>query len=647
MKRLLFLIATLFLSYQTHAQQDGCKDELLLHRMEREAAGKKLAFRSSPFTGNYDVKYHRMEWTIDPQVKHIAGRVTTYFEPATDGFQQIYFELSDTLTVNVVLYHGSPVAFQQTPDDYLIIDLPAVVPMGKSDSISITYLGEPLSEGFGSFKQGFHEQMPIIWTLSEPYGAKNWWPCKQDLNDKIDSIDVIVRTPKEFRAASNGVLVDETISGTDAIYHWKHRYPIPAYLIAIAVTNYTVYSDYVPVPGGDPIEVLNYVYPENYDGVKAVTPITVDVMMLFNELFGLYPFADEKYGHAQFGFGGGMEHQTMSFMGGFSHLLQAHELAHQWFGDKITCGSWQHIWLNEGFATYSEGLTYNYGLGNITWKDWLRGKINHVTSQPGGSVFVDDTTNLSRIFNSRLSYSKGAMLLHMLRWKMGDDDFFQSLRNYLNDPALAYGYARTDDLKQHLESQSTLYLTEFFEDWFYGQGYPSYHINWSQSGDEMTLVVHQNTSDPSVDFFEMPIPIRFYYGGGQNITLVFEHEFSGQEFKIPLPFSVDSLAFDPDLWLVSANNTIDQAVGTLGVGSRNWQVVLFPNPSRTGIEVRLEGQAPVMEKVELMDSQCRRLLSLSPDNQSFYVEMGDLPAGVYQVRIFTKEGLVVRKVVKM
>jgi len=136
-----------------------------------------------------------------------------------------------------------------------------------------------------------------MWTLSERYGAKPWWPCKQDLNDKIDSIDIFVKTPAVYKVGTNGTLVSTEKLDDDHIYHWKHRYPIPAYLVAIAITNYEEFTDFVPVENEDPITVLNYVFPEDLESAEAQLSATIEQMELYNDLFGIYPFADEKYGH--------------------------------------------------------------------------------------------------------------------------------------------------------------------------------------------------------------------------------------------------------------------------------------------------------------------------------------------------------------
>lgn len=554
-----------------------CKTQLSLSEMESARAARQLAFRASPYSANYDLKYHRLEWTIDPAVYYIKGKVTSYFVPLENGMSTLNMDLYAGLRVTSITRKGVSLSYTQHTGDRLEIALGAGLPAGVLDSVSVSYEGAPRQSAFGSFTQTYHSGTPIISTLSEPYGALDWWPCKQSLDDKIDSLDIFVRTPAAYRAASNGVLVEEYAVGADKMYHWKHRYPIPAYLIAVGVTNYAVYSHFVPVDGRAPIEILNYVYPEYKSSYEPQTLSSVGIMQLYNQLFGLYPFADEKYGHAQFPFGGGMEHQTMSFMGGFSHLLQAHEMAHQWFGDKVTCGSWADIWLNEGFATYLEGLTYLYGLGNSSFQSWLSANMRTAALSTTGSVYVDDTTSVSRIFSSVLSYSKGAMLLHMLRGKLGNDAFFQGVRNYVNDPTLAYGYARTADLQRHLEAASGQELDEFFRDWFYGKGYPSYSLYWRPDIQGVRFRLEQTTTHSSVPFFEMPVRVRFI-GATQDTILTFDHQTNNQEFLAVLPFEVQEISIDPDKWILTGTNKV--VAGTTGMVELAAQPIqIWPNPA--------------------------------------------------------------------
>lgn len=606
---------------------------------ERNAGIRQLSFRASQRTTDYDLKYHRLVWEVDPGVSYIKGEVTSYFVPKADNFTQINFDLAANMQVNQVRYQGSSLPFELSEEDNLNIQLPVVLPAGRLDSITVYYEGSPESNGLGAFELDTHDGTPVLWTLSEPYGAKIWWPCKQDLNDKIDSVDIIVSTPSAYRVASNGVLQSETVNGGLKTYHWKHRYPIPAYLIAIAVTNYAVFSDFVQLAGRE-LEILNYVYPESQQRAEEQLSSTVEMMELFGNLFGEYPFADEKYGHAEFGFGGGMEHQTMSFMGSYSYSLQAHELAHQWFGNKITCGSWRDIWLNEGFATYLTGLTYEFLDAPGDWSLWKRGLIDNITSVSFGSVRVDDTTSVSRIFNGRLSYQKGAMLLHMLRWKLGDEAFFRGVRNYLEDPDLAYSYAKTEDLQAHLEEAGGQSLDAFFMDWFYGEGYPSYQVQWVPLGDTLRIKLGQTTSSTTVGFFEMPVQLQAS-GLGIDTLLRFDHSFDGQIMDFVLPGTVNELVFDPNSWIVSADNSIEQ-VDELDKPisiTRSFMNALRigPNPTTQQLKIELEESQHSIRRMDLIDSGGKLIRSYLPTINPFYIEVEDLRKGVYYLKFTTSE----------
>src|SRR5690606_18398292 len=322
---------------------------------------------------------------------------------------------------------------------------------------------------------------------------------------------------------SNGLQTSVVTNGANKTTVWQHSYPIPAYLVAIAVTNYSVFTQ---TAGTAPNEfpIINYYYPENFAAVPQLAQ-TLPIMDLFESLFDTYPFANEKYGHAQCGFGGGMEHTTISFIGSFGRNLIAHETGHQWFGDKVTCGTWNDIWLNEGFATYLSGLVVEHLDGPEEFVDWKNGLINNITSQPGGSLYVPESqlNNVGRIFSSRLSYNKGAMVVEMLRWKLGDENFYQGLRNYLNDPALAYDFAVTADLQSHLEAVSGIDLDELFADWIYGERYPTYHITAQNVGQQVQFTFDQVQSHPSVSFFEMPLPVRVFGANGEQADLVLQN----------------------------------------------------------------------------------------------------------------------------
>jgi aminopeptidase N len=350
LERLPAFVMLICLPFFSHGQMDLGK-AVEEKKLRVGAAG--FAEFSSIRTHEYDLKYHRLEWKVDPVVKYISGAVTSYFKTCVVGFDTIYFDLSDSMAVDSIQYHGNAATFQHLAGDRIWIALPAEIPVNSLDSVTVWYHGRPAATGFGSFVQSEHQGTPMIWTLSEPYGAKDWWPCKNGITDKVDSIDVFVTAPVGNRVAGNGVLISVVPGPGVNTHHWKHRHPIATYLIAFAVTNYAAYSDWVPY-GGDTLEVLNYVFPEDSGSFAQLTRDIIPVVQLFDSLWGIYPYQDEKYGHYQSGWRGGMEHQTMSMVHNGNFDLLAHELAHQWFGDKVTCGSWQDIWLNESWATYIE-----------------------------------------------------------------------------------------------------------------------------------------------------------------------------------------------------------------------------------------------------------------------------------------------------
>jgi aminopeptidase N len=642
---LAFLLPSLAVLAQRTTTEEGKDFNNLVESEKRQFKSIERGPTNNDQQDFFNLHYTRFEWNVDPGEYKIAGTVTHYFVETEPGQNAMHFELSTQLAIDQITYHNQSVSYNQSGDYALDITLPATLAVGSLDSISITYHGAPPSTGFGSFRTDTHgpppDYIPVMWTLSEPYGARDWWPTKQTLNDKIDSIDVFVRTPEQYQVASNGVLKSKNISSAGfRTWHWKHHHPIPAYLVCFTVTNFVNFDQNVALPNGvDTLRIHHYIYPESIDEAMMQCQALPDIIRLYDTLYGVYAFADEKYGFAQFLWGGGMEHTTMTFVQGWNYTLQSHETAHQWFGDDITCGSWADIWLNEGFATFSEGINYYFGLGDQDFYTWTKNRINNITSQPGGSVWVDDTTSVNRVFDGRLTYNKGCMLLHMLRWKLGNHNFFQGVRNYVKDPALRYGYAHTAQFKAHLEQQSGQDLTEYFNQWFYGQGFPSYHLHWSQTGSTVTLQIGQTTSHPSVPFYAMPVEIRFV-GDGQQATMVFDHISDLQKFEFNLPFAVLSIDFDPNLNLLSANNTIDNLlVATTEPGNPTTALQIAPNPATATIHVNLPIYTPgASVVVTLTDMLGRVVLNQVRQSGSFTLDVHSLPAGTYAIHTTGADG---------
>ena len=646
MNRITFLLVLVFeFSFisgwaQIHHYEDNTS---MIAKTEMDAFSNLRKKNQKATGGNFNVTYSRFSWEVDPAVLYIKGNVSSCFIPIQAEISSLDFELSNVLLVDSVIFRGAPVSFIHSTDDILTVELGVAITQGATDSVKIFYQGiPPQGAGFGSFIKDVHNGVPIIWTLSEPYGAKDWWPGKNDITDKIDSMDIFVKTPAAYRVASNGILVSEITQDNYVTFHWKHRYPIANYHVAIAVTNYAQYSEFANV-SGQQVEILNYVFPEDSATIVQQSANTKEIMELFSELFTPYPFKNEKYGHAQFAWGGGMEHQTMTFMGYYTHDLRAHELAHSWFGNMITLNSWHEIWLNEGFATYLNGISYEHMYDGYYWKIWKSNTRNAIVSKPAGSVYVEDTTSVERIFDARLSYHKAAFLLHQIRWIIGDESFYAAVRNYLNDPLLAYRFATTQDLKAHFESVSGVNLSEFFADWYFGEGYPSYGLNVNQLQDGQVLVtINQDQSHQSVGFFEMPVPVAFY-GDGKDTTIVFDNTFSGQEYFISPGFVIDSVKVDPDIRLISAGNVVSMGVDDSIAGRK---ITISPNPADRFIqfalpEIKIEG-------IEIFNSNGQGVVSqpVSKLNKLIEIDISNLITGFYFLKVYSEKGTFKGKFVK-
>jgi aminopeptidase N len=628
MLRTITLLGLLLLSTVLYSQ------DLLEEIVEKERSQfRKTEVRMlSVSTSNYDVKYYRCHWELDPSVRYISGSVTSHFTMLGTS-SEIAYDLASALTVDSVVYHGNKIAFGRFAPDGLRITFPANIAGGTLDSVSVFYRGIPPNTGFGSFNQALHSGTPVLWSLSEPYGARDWWPCKDMLKDKADSIDIIITNPAPYRSSSNGLPVNQISTATHNITHWKHRYPIATYLVAFAVTNYDVTNDGAQ-SGSRLIPLALYSYPENTPVFMSALTTTKIAMPVFSNHYGEYPFSNERYAQTQFSWGGGMEHQTNTFLSSAGTQLVSHELGHQWFGDKVTTGSWADLWLNEGFATYSEFI-YTENTTPALRITTLTGWRNSITSQPGGSVYIIDTNNVNRLFSGRLTYQKGGYVVHMLRWKLGDSAFFRGLRRYLNDPALQYKTARTADLQRNLEQESGVPLTEFLEDWIYGEGYPDYSATWRNSATKKVKVtLSQTTSHASVDFYEMPVPLQFK-NATRDTILVVNHTLNGQVFEVDPGFVPDTMIIDPQLWILSKIKTTqklpDETATTVSLG---------PNPARNGFTIQLPTVQPQKMVVGIYNSigQMVRSMSIPENTTTVPVSTRHMAAGIYWIRITGSAG---------
>ncbi len=622
---------------------------------ERKSASKTINLAVNPNTLNYDITYHKLELTVNPAIASIAGKVTTTYT-ATANMSTLTFDLYDTMIVSSVKINGENLFFAQAGTNELVITLPSIQMSGTSATVEITYAGDPpQGQGFGSFASELHNNIPVMWTLSEPYGARDWWPCKQDLNDKIDTIDIYITAPSEFVAVANGVEPEAPIvNGALKTTHFRHQYPIPAYLIAFAVTNYQVYNQQggLGTPASPYFPIVNYLYPETAAAsITSLVP-TPSIINFYETKFGTYPFRNEKYGHCEFGWGGGMEHSTVSFMGGFSRSLIAHEMGHQWFGDKITCGTWKDIWLNEGITEYLSGLVVEHLDGNTAFRTWKTGKITTITNigpAPSTSnLYLTEAqlTNTNRIFSSSVTYSKGSMVTNMLRYKLGDAMFWQVMNTYINNPQFTYKYAITTDFKTQIQTVSSVDMTEFFNDWVYGQGYPKYTITVQNlTGNLAKINISQTQVNSNVSYFEMPLEIKINGAAGATQVLRVDNTSNNQEFIVPTNFLISSVSFDPEKNIISKGNiiTLNPVLGTLANDSFELSnaILLSPNPANDYLKIEMPSNIE-FENAQIFNLLGQKIL----ESNANIVSISSLSNGIYSISIKTSEGNISKKFIK-
>jgi len=508
-------------------------------------------------------------------------------------------------------------------------------------TVETFYRGVPGSSGFGSFAFSTHGGVPWIWSLSEPYGSKDWWPCKDHPLDKADSVDVIITCDSTWKVGSNGILVSVINNGDGTKTHfWKHRYPIASYLVSITITNFVQFSNYFRYTPTDSMEILNYVLPEHLATAQASLPRTVEMLQIFSDLFGLYPFINEKYGHAEFGWGGAMEHQTMTSTGTFSENVIAHELAHQWFGDMITCRTWPDLWLNEGFATYLTGLYREVRYGTASYWSYINGLVNSAKSAQG-TLYVQDTSNVSNLFNSNRVYNKGAMVLHMLRHVLGDSVFFQAMYNYAHDPRVRFGTASTAEFRSVCETTSGRDLGWYFNEWVFGERYPSYTYSWSAQpgtgGYDVTVRINQTTGTTNPPFFIMPIDLKFLATGWDTTITVF-NDTNGQTFNFTLPHNPTTVQFDPEGWILK-NVTLVAVDEPLPLPFRFALEQNFPNPFNSSTTIGYQVGTSGLVRLSLYTLLGQEVAVLvndikQPGHYEVTFDAKDLPSGmyVYQLR---------------
>jgi aminopeptidase N len=561
-----------------HNQQSSFEQIKLEHDEIEKSSVHSSRFALSSFLASsvesqpIDVEHYRLQVRFAPNEFSTAGVVSgtvTITGQTTGSVSAINVDAQPNLDIDAALLDGNPNSFRRK-NNRVVISFPAPVAAGRQFTIVIQYHGS--STGSGNLGAGLlftrhgPASSPVISTFSEPFGAPLWWPCVDNPADKA-TVEIEATVPDGNMVASNGVL-DEVNTNADhtVTYFWREDSPLSTYLVSIAATNYERFEDsYTALDGVTKMPLLYYVYPEHLELARSKFAVVRSALEIYAGLFGEYPFLGEKYGMAEWPFGGAMEHQTITSIS--SSLVASvtsnqqttivHELSHHWWGDLVTMKTWNDIWLNEGFATYSEVLFAERfsGLdpGEVMSNSYDDGVVDGAL---GGTVIAEDPDNP---FDDRGAiYRKGGWVLHMLRHVLGDQKFFDALKQYRIH--YAFSNASTADFQQVCEEFYGASLEWFFKQWIYAPGRPVYKLSSDISAADAsgnftaTLVIKQKQSQVipgrEVQAYIMPLDATIHYADGTEETRVVWNDARKQTFRFTVPKRPTDVVVDEGRWVL-------------------------------------------------------------------------------------------------
>jgi aminopeptidase N len=633
-----------------------------------------------PRQDQYDVLHYDLYFVVEPNGHFLYGLNTMIIESKTAGLQEIVLDfLRESMNVVSVEMIGHGSASFTHADDLLVVDLPSPLPPGHAGTLRIEFWGSPLPDGLYGFQfTPRPDGLPVAASLSEPWSARSWWPCKDDPRDKA-TITVAVDVPAPLTAVSNGSFVDSgpgltswegkplsgwvraqlMHAGSDLDgwrrFRWDESFPISTYHFSLAISEYTHLQDEYVSAGSDTLQLHHWVYPDLADEAAADWSVLPEMIAFCEERLGPYPFAGEKYGMALFEWDGAMEHPTATTWGsvlisgdGYFDTVVLHELAHQWFGNLVTPVDWTHVWLNEGFATYMEALWAEEqgGPGALETFMSMRNQLPHWI---GPLVREPDQADPWYYFDN-LVYFKGAWVLHMLRHLIGDDDFLATLRHYLDTHL--YGSVTTEDFVSCCESFVGADLSWFFDQWLYREVYPQYVLTWTSGlqtdpGRTGVTIVQEQPADPVYGDqpFRMPIDLRFRGAGLDTLVTVFNDQ-RQQTYSFQLPVAATQLVLDPGGWLLKEYTIIADGgsdTGTAAPPELLSRIMAAPNPFNPRCTISWETTRASRTELAVFDLQGRRLLDVrwperSAGNHRFVWDGTDAAgrtcaAGVYIYRV--------------
>ena len=502
--------------------------------------------------GSIDVGFYAIDLRLDPAGHTVAGSVRVIAR-ATRRTRVLPLQLSPEMRVDSarVGERAAPVSHEGYT---LLVTLPGVVERGGRLDATIYYRGTPGGDmgGDNAFQFGTHAGAPVIASYGLPYHAREWWPANDTPADKADSATLTFTVPASMTAVSNGRLVAtrRNLDGT-ATYRWEVRYPVYPDVISVVATDFASFGSTYVTAAGDSMPIVYYVFPEDEARARVSLAPVPEILHTYASLFGEYPYIREKYGIAEFQIRGYREHQTITSYGApwvagerRDPRTLAHEVAHQWFGNRVSVRNWSHIWLNEGFATYAAALWRERAAGPAAYAAAMRDLDTHDFH---GSVYIPDSTAVGEMF-THTTFNKGAWVLHMLRHVMGDSVFFGTLRSWVRDNGDRP--VTTEDFRRACGAAHGSSLDWFFDEWVYGGGRPTYSLNWratpQRTGYDVTVTIAQTQRD---HLFRMPLDLRLTTARGDT-TLIVRDTLPLQTTHVTLPAAPTQVTLDPDGWVL-------------------------------------------------------------------------------------------------
>ncbi len=663
MKQLLIFLSLLFFGITLKSQTHVCAQRKAKSYNNKTSVTLPAGY-VAPET-KYDLKFYNLNLNVERTTLFVSGNVISKAKVVVPSLDSFAFLLHQNHTIDSVLINGIKRNFLRR-DSLILASVGAPILQNQLFDAVVYYNGICPSGGSAAIGDGYNHATSgswgneVSWSLSESLVAYEWFPCKQDLKDKIDSSWVYATTDSANMVGSNGLLKNVVTIGNKKRYEWKSKHPIDYYLISVSTAKYKEYNLYAKPQylGGDSILIQNFIYDNAINNTsfatqKAALNKIVPTIELESKLFGMYPFYDEKYGHSMAPLGGGMEHQTMTTLGFFDFEIDAHELGHQWWGDNVTCKAWKDIFINEGWASYTEYLCDQY-LGNIsgtTAVSKMTQVHNSVMSSPGGSSYFTnaDTTDANVIFDSRLTYDKGSAIIHSIRYVINNDSvFFNCIRNF--QTLFGHSTASVIDFKTHVENYTGINFTQFFNQWYYGQGYPTFNVKWNQVSGSVVLKNTQTQSmASSVPLFVTPLDYRIVRSGKPDTILRLTHTQLIENYSVPVSGSITAVFIDPANWIL--NKVIgpakDLTLGVTGVDENNAVADAFigPNPTSDILNINLYKNDDAV--AEIYDVKGKQIASKQfTANTQF--DVANYANGIYMISIKNTKGILLKtiKIVK-